>query len=144
MIPLYALVLAGLAGLRAVLAGRAARVERKFVKAAKVADLAAIQAAVRPGNGKSADPLTVARRQYELGKFVQTRDHYGERYVVWQGQADRLGNVLYRLTRAKGRAMPYLLGATDIALVLVALHLLGLPHGLTPDTVRAWAESLAK
>lgn len=144
MIPLYALVLAGLAGLRGILAGRAARTERKYAKAALAAEATAKVAATRPGNGSAADPLAVARRQYELGRLVQTRDHYGERYVVWQGRADRAGNAVYRLRRVQGRAVPYLLGAADIALVLIALHLLGLPHGLTPETVRTWAESLVK
>jgi hypothetical protein len=31
-----------------------------------------------------------------------------------------------------------------VALVLVALLLLGLPHGLTADQVRTWAEALVK
>ncbi|MFO0849071.1 MAG: hypothetical protein U0871_11040 [Gemmataceae bacterium] len=103
MIPLYALVLAGLAGLRGILAGRAARTERKYAKAALAAEASAKVTVTRPGNGAGADPLTVARRQYELGRLVQTRDHYGERYVVWQGRADRVGNALYRLRRAQER-----------------------------------------
>ena len=73
MVPLYTLFLAGLGGLKWVLAGRAARAERKYTAAALVAEQAARQTQVKPGNA-SADPLALAKRYYELGRLVEDRD----------------------------------------------------------------------
>jgi hypothetical protein len=142
MVPLYAVFLAALGGARWALAVRAARTEKKFTAAA----LAAQQAArpIKPGNAGGHDPLAAARRQYELGRLVQVRDALEARYLGWQGRADRAGELLTRLRSAKGLFVPYLCGVVDVALVLVALHLLGLPHGLGQDQVQAWAEALVK
>ena len=142
MVPLYAVFLAALGGLKWVLAGRAARTEKKYTAAA----LAAQQAArpVKTGNAGGPDALTAAKRQYELGRLVQARDVLEARYLGWQARSERVGNTLTRLRSAKGLFVPYLCGVVDVALVLAALHLLGLPHGLNPDQVRAWAEVLVK
>jgi hypothetical protein len=142
MVPLYAVFLAALGGLKWVLAGRAARTEKKFMAAA----LAAQQAArpVKPGNASGHDALAAAKKQYELGRLVQARDVLEARYHGWQARAERAASTLTRLRSAKGLFIPYLCGVVDVALVLAALHALGLPHGLNPDQVRAWAEVLMK
>ena len=142
MVPLYAVFLAALGGLKWVLAGRAARTEKKYMAAA----LAAQQAArpVKPGNASGLDALAAAKKQYELGRLVQVRDVLETRYLGWQARAERVGSTLTRLRSAKGLFVPYLCGVVDVALVLVALHTLGLPHGLNPDQVRTWAEVLVK
>src|SRR5688572_14069354 len=142
MVPLYAVFLAALGGLKWVLAGRAARTEKKYTAAA----LAAQQAArpVKPGNASGLDALAAAKRQYELGRLVQVRDVLEARYLGWQARAERVGSTLTRLRSAKGLFVPYLCGVVDVALVLLALHTLGLPHGLNPDQVRTWAEVLLK
>jgi hypothetical protein len=142
MVPLYTLLLAALGALKWVVAGRAARTEKKYTAAALAAEQAA--RTVKPGNAGGHDPLTAAKRQYELGRLVQVRDALEARYHGWQARADRVDALLTRLRRAKGRLVPYLCGVADVALVLVALHLLGLPHGLSPDQVRTWAQSLVK
>jgi hypothetical protein len=142
MVPLYTLFLAALAALRRLLAKRAARLEQKYTIAARAAELAGRP--VRPGNASSADALSAAKRQYELGRLVQHRDVLETKYLSWQAKADRVGALLYRLRNLKGRAVPYLFGITDVALALVVLHLLGLPHGLNPVDVRTWADGLVK
>src|SRR5688500_6469114 len=88
MVPLYTLFLAGLGGLKWVLAGRAARAERKYTAAALVAEQAARQAQVKPGNA-SGDPLAQAKRYYELGRLVDDRDVLEGRYHASQDRADR-------------------------------------------------------
>ena len=134
MVPLYALLLTGLAGLRRLLAGRAAGLERKYVRAARGAEDAARVLHAKGGNNKPADPLAVARRQYELGRLVQVRDALSDRYMLAQGRADRVGSHLFQLKRAKGRAVPYLLGLADAALVAAAA-------GHAPG-LQAWVEKL--
>jgi hypothetical protein len=142
MVPLYAVFLAALGGLKWVLAGRAARTEKKFMAAALTAQQAARP--VKPGNAGAPDALVAAKKQYELGRLVQARDVLEARYLGWQARAERVGATLTRLRSAKGLFVPYLCGVVDVVLVLGALHLLGLPHGLNPDQVRAWAEVLVK
>jgi hypothetical protein len=138
MVPLYALLLTGLAGLRRLLAGRAAGLERKYVTAARRAEEAARLLHAKGGNGKPADPLAIARRQFELGRLVQVRDRRSDRYMTAQGRADAAGSRLHKLTRAKGRAVPYLLGLTDAGLVAAAAG----KYGVTADGVRAVVEKL--
>ena len=142
MVPLYAVFLAALGVVRWALAGRAARTERKYTAAALAAEQAARP--VKPGNASGVDALTAAKRQYELGRLVQARDVLEARYLGWEARSDRVGALVGRLRAAKGRLVPYLFGVVDVTLVLVALHLLGLPHGVKPDEVRSWAEALVK
>ena len=99
---------------------------------------------VKPGNASTPDALAAAKKQYELGRLVQARDVLEARYLGWQARAERVGSALTRLRSAKGLFVPYLCGVVDVALVLVGLHLLGLPHGLNPDEVRSWADVLVK
>ena len=144
MVPLYALVVTALAGLKGLLARRAGRLERKYTRAALAAEQAAKQAHTKPGNAGSAGALAHAKHQYELGRLVQHRDVLEAKYLAWQGRADRLAHRLARLRGWNGRLVPYLCGVIDVALVLTALHHLGLPHGLTETQVREWAQALAK
>ena len=115
MVPLYALLLTGLAGLRKLMAARAAGLERKYVTAARKADEANRLLHTKGGNGKTPDQLQYARRNYELGRLVQVRDALSDRYMAAQGRADRAAHRLRRLTAAKGRAVPYLIGLADAA-----------------------------
>ena len=138
MVPLYALLLTGMAGLRRVLAGRAAGLERKYVTAAKRAEEAARLLHAKSGNGRPPDPLAAARRQYELGRLVQVRDRLSDRYMAAQTRADATNGRLYKLKAAKGRAVPYLLGLADAALLAMAVG----KYGGTAGGVRAWVTTL--
>ncbi len=144
MVPLYTLLLAALGAVKRLLAARAARTEKKYTAAALAAEKAARQVQAKPGNASALDALAAAKRQYELGRLVQRRDVLEAKYLGWQAKADRVGGLLARLRTAKGRLVPYACGVVDVALVLVALHLLGLPHGLTPASVKTWAVSLKR
>lgn len=142
MVPLYALIVSVLSALNGLLARRAARVERKYSAAALAAQTAVKGLFGKPGNASHTDPLSAAKRQYELGRLVEARDRQEAKYVRAQARADGLAAFVARLTGWKGRAVPYLAGVADVALMLTAAHYLGLPHGLTPSAVRVWAEGL--
>jgi hypothetical protein len=96
----------------------------------------------RPGNANHDFALVAAKRQYELGQLVLKRDALETKYLRRQARSDAVDAVLGRTLGWKGRLVPYLLGVADVALVLTALHYLGLPHGLSEDAVRAWAQAL--
>ena len=142
MVPLYTVVLTALGGLKWVLAGRAARTEKKYTAAALEAEQAARQAQVKPGNAAQADVFAAAKRQYELGRLVELRDQLEARYHGQEARAERVGKLVARLRGVKGRLVPYLFGVVDVALVMVALHYLGLPHDLDPEKLTVWAETL--
>jgi len=142
MIPLYAMLRAVLSGVRYLFASKATRLERKYAKAALAAEALARQLQTRPGNGH-ADPFATAKSHYEFGRLVETRDRLEEKFLAWQGRADGVGRAAKSLADWKGRAVPYLCGVMDLGVVLGALHLLGVPHGLTLDGVKAWATNLA-
>ena len=142
MVPLYALIVAVLSALKRLLVRRAARVERKYTAVALAAQTTAKGLHGKPGNASNADPLAAAKRQYELGRLVEARDRLEAKYVRAQARADGVAALVGRLAAWKGRAVPYLAGVADVALLLTAAHYLGLPHGLTPGTVKAWAEGL--
>ncbi len=141
MIPLYALLRAVLAGVKAVFASKASRLERKYTKAALAAEALARQLQTKPGNGHL-DPFATAKSHYEFGRLVDNRDRLEEKFLAWQGRADGVGRAAKKLADWKGRAVPYLCGVIDLGVVLAALHLLGVPHGLTLDGMKAWATNL--
>lgn len=141
MIPLYALLRAALSGVTAVFAAIAARLERRYTKAALAAEALARQLQTKRGNG-NLDPFATAKSHYEFGRLVETRDRLEEKFLAWQGRAEGVARAAKNIVNWKGRTVPYLGGAIDLGLVLGALHLLGVPHGLTLDGVKAWATSL--
>lgn len=143
MIPLYTLLLTALSSVRWALSRKAARTERKYVKAAHEAEAVARQYHTKPGNASAADPYTTAKRQYELGRLVEVRDKWEAKYLTWQARTEKAGRTLTKLRGIKGRFVPYLLGVVDVGLVLSALHYLGLPHGLTTQTIQEWARSFS-
>ena len=142
MIPLYALLRAVLSGVKWLFAAKAVRLERRYTKAALAAEALARQLQTKPGNG-ALDPFATAKSHYEFGRVVENRDRLEEKFLTWQGRAERVGRVTKKLAGWKGRAVPYLCGIVDLGLALTALHYLGFPHGLTLDGVKAWAGKIA-
>ena len=142
MVPLYALVVAALSALKAALARRAVRLERKYAHAALAAQTVAMAAQGKPGNGSAADPFAAAKRQYDLGRLVEARDRLEAKFLGWQVRADAVGGFVARLRGWNGRAVPYLLGVTDAALVVVAVSYLGPGYGLTPSAVKGWMDAM--
>jgi hypothetical protein len=141
MIPFYVLLRALLAGVKALFASKATRLERKYTKAALAAEALARQLQTKPGNGHL-DPFVTAKSHYEFGRLVEARDRLEEKFLAWQGRAEGVGRASKSLAEWKGRTVPYLCGVIDLGLVLAALHLLGVPHGLTLDGVKGWAKHL--
>jgi hypothetical protein len=140
MVPLYALLTLAVAALKSLLAARAARVERKYAKAAKEAETVARQVQAKPAGG-AVDPYAAAKSHYELGRLVEKRDALEAKTLAWQARAEKAAAVFAKLRGMNGRLVSYLMGVVDVGLVLTALNLLGLPHGLTGESVEAWAKS---
>src|SRR5262245_36883848 len=140
MIPLYALLTLFVASVKGWLTARAARVERKYAKAAKEAEAVAKLVQAKPAGG-AVDPYAVAKSQYELGRLVEKRDALEAKTLAWQARAEKAAAVLAKLRGWNGRLVPYLMGVVDVGLVLAALNLLGLPHGLTAENLEVWAKS---
>ena len=144
MVPLYTLMLTALAGVKWALAGRAARTEKKYTRAALDAEKLARELQTKPGAPGSGDTFAQAKRQYELGRVVETRDRLEAKFLTCQGKAEKVAAVVAKLRNWNGRVVPYLLGVADVVLVLVLLDRLGFPHGMDVTAVRAWAEALVK
>ena len=141
MIPLYGLLRAVLALVKSLFAAKASRLEKKYTKAALAAEAVARQLQTKPGNGQL-DPFATAKSHYEFGRLVDHRDRLEEKFLAWQGRAEGVGRAAKSLADWKGRAVPYLCGVIDLGVVLATLHLLGVPHNLTLDGVKAWAMNL--
>jgi hypothetical protein len=100
--------------------------ERKYARLATAARQLVNRPVYRQGNNSKSDPFELARQQYELGRVTAQRDRVETRYATWQTRADRLGKFWSRARSFKGRFVPYLSGAIDVALTVLALGLLGL------------------
>jgi hypothetical protein len=121
MIVFYSLVVM-LFGIAArITSWRAGRMERRFVRFATRADELAKELSRRGGNTSHPDPLASARRQYELGRIVQIRDRYAEKYDAWEGRAVTCRKLKLRMLAAKGRVVPYLFGVADVVGVVALL-----------------------
>jgi hypothetical protein len=140
MVPLYALLTLAVASVKGWLAARAAGVEKKYAKAAKEAEAVARAVQAKPAGG-AVDPYALAKSHYELGRLVEKRDRLEGKTLAWQARAEKATAVLAKLKGLNGRLMPYLMGVVDVGLVLTALSMLGLPHGLTVEGVEEWAKS---
>ncbi|HEY8506427.1 MAG TPA: hypothetical protein VIL46_17730, partial [Gemmataceae bacterium] len=127
---------AGLLGLvhRAVLL-RARRLEKRYGKVALEAEKLARDLQVKGGTGKP-DPFANARRHYRLGQVVEARDRLERKYDRWETWAERLAHRRERLRRWNGKLIPYLFGAADAALVVLALHWTGLGESIDVHSLK--------
>ena len=140
MIILYTVLLTFLRAVAFVLRRRARALERKYLHIARAADKLAQQPVHRPGNANRPDPYKSARQQFELGRLVHLRDRVEARHFAWQLRHEKFSKRVKALQQWKGRRLPYLLGALDLALVLLAVDHFGLGTvDLTPldQTLRA-------
>jgi hypothetical protein len=122
---LYLFLLLLLLLARAFISRRAARLERKYEHAARTARELLNLPVYRQGNNSKPDLTAQAKQQYLLGQVVEQRDRVEARYVAWQARADRVGRLLTRVRSWKGRAVPYVFGVVDLAMVLAFLTLMG-------------------
>jgi hypothetical protein len=122
MILLYIVLLVVLVLARGLVRRRVAALERRYARAASDADEKLRKSAVvKDGNGARADPVLVAKRQYELGQAALKREAVEARYARWQTLSEKLDRTVAGLRRWKGRLVPYALGVLDVALALAAL-----------------------
>jgi hypothetical protein len=124
MILVYLFILILLALLHWLVRLRVGRLERRFSAVAAAADVLLKQTAYRSGNGRP-DPCVVAKNQYELARLAMKRDRIEERYTSWQSFAERFGRFRGRLSGYRGKVVPYVFGAADIAAVMVAIERFG-------------------
>jgi hypothetical protein len=125
MILLYTLV-ALLFGMGVWAAGRRARsLERRYIRAAQNAEKLAKEMSFRGGNCSLPDSFAVAKRQFELGRLVQIRDRFEEKFAKWEGRAATCRRWREGLLGRKGRVVPYLLGAVDMIGIALLLAVTG-------------------
>jgi hypothetical protein len=105
---------------------RVTRLGRKYERAARTARELLSLPVYKQGNNSKPDLTAQAKQQYLLGQVVEQRDRVEARYVAWQARADRFTRALTRIRSWKGRVIPYVFGAVDLAMVLAFLTLYGL------------------
>jgi hypothetical protein len=124
MLVLYVAVLIALAFVQLALRWRVGRLERRFIRVAAAADALLKQSGVRGGNNR-ADPFVALRQQHQLTQLALKRDRVESRYAGWQALSERFARFRARLFGYKGKLLPYLVGALDVALVFTALDHFG-------------------
>ena len=132
MLVLYVVVLVLLALVQFALRWRVGRLERRFIKVAAQADALLKQSAVRGGNNR-ADPFVALRHNYQLTQLALKRDRVEGRYAAWQAFSEGFARFRGRLSGFKGKALPYLIGALDVAAVVAALD----HYGVGVEQVKA-------
>jgi hypothetical protein len=118
---------------------RVRRLENRYTRIALQTETLAHDGKLRGGTNQAPDACEIAKRQYHLAQLAMERDDLEARYYVWQFRADRVGKLRSKLTSWKGRFAPYLLGAIDVAVILVVLHLTGAAELLNLDSIREMA-----
>jgi hypothetical protein len=132
MLVLYVSLLVALALVQVVLRWRVRRLERRFVRVAAEADTLLKHTGQRGGTNRT-DPFLAARQQYELARLGMKRDRVERRYTAWQSFCENFSRFRGRLTGYRGKVLPYLVGAFDVAFVIVALD----QFGVGPEQVKA-------
>lgn len=125
MILMYLLVLMLLATGHWVAGRRARSLERRYVRVASEADVLAKELTQRPGNSNKPDLYTTAKRQYELGRLVETRDRLEAKYASWEARRERYRQRTQGLRGWKGQFVPYLFGIADLVMVVGTLLFTG-------------------
>jgi len=125
MLLLYVFLVILLVLARVVVRSRVFLLEKKFARLARVARDLNVQSAGKQGINGRLDSCGYAKQQYLLGEVTARRDLAEARYEAWQARSEKLAKIMSRIRAVKGRTVPYLFGAVDAALVLLALTMLG-------------------
>jgi hypothetical protein len=126
MLVVYLYLLISLALLHWLVRLRVRRLERRYTSVAAQADALVKQGSYRSGNGSRPDPYQVAKQQFELARLAMKRDRLEDRYGSWQRFSERFGRLRGRLGGYRGRVLPYLVGAIDVAGIMVTLSYAGI------------------
>jgi hypothetical protein len=102
-----------------------ARLGRRYVRVATDAGASVQAAAMRPGNNSKPDPLLAARQQYELAQLAVKRERVEKAYASWQSLNERFAGLRGAIAGYRGKVVPYVLGALDLAGLVVVLDQLG-------------------
>lgn len=133
MILVYALIVLLLGSTTLLTRWRARSLERRYARAARQADAIAKELTFRGGNSSRPDAFVTAKRQYELGRWVQIRDRLEEKHDAWEARAGKFSTLKNRLQTCQGRFLPYMLGAVDVLGAFLALNVFGV---VNPDELR--------
>jgi hypothetical protein len=126
MLIVYLYLLISLALLHWLVRLRVRRLERRFTAVVAEADTLLKKGSYRPGNGSRPDPYEAAKQQFELASLAMKRDRIEERYTAWESFSDRFGRLRGRLSGYRGKVLPYLVGALDVAIIMLALNHVGI------------------
>jgi hypothetical protein len=126
MLIVYLYLLISLALLHWLVRLRVRRLERRFTRVAAEADILLKKGTFRAGNGSRPDPYQAAKQQFELARLAMKRDAVEDRYGSWQSFSECFGQLRRRLSGYRGKVLPYLVGAIDVAGIMVALNHLGI------------------
>lgn len=121
MLVLYSLLRFVLGGVGVLVRWRAAALGRTYSRATKTEHAFLRENVYKPGNSNRHDLCQTAKRNFQLGALVQTKERLEARYFAWQALAEKVGAASAALGRWKGRKLPYLFGVLDLAVTLVLL-----------------------
>ncbi len=125
MLVVYLFLLIALALLHGLVRLRVSRLERRFSSVAAEADALLKKSSYRSGNSRP-DPYQSAKYQFELAQLAMKRDWIEDRYSSWQSFSERFGRLCAQLRGYRGRVLPYVVGAVDVAALTIALNQLGI------------------
>jgi hypothetical protein len=126
---LYLYLLISLAVLHWLVRVRVRRLERRFSAVAADADTLLKKSSYKAGNGTRPDPYQSAKQQFQLARLAMKRDRIEARYASWQSFSERFGQLRRRLAGYRGKVLPYLVGACDVAGIAVVLNQVGISVG---------------
>jgi len=129
MLLLYVILLIELYLVQRLLRWRVARLEKRYGRVATEADALVKASQTRGGTIGRPDPLVGARQQYQLARLAMKRERVEARYASWLSFSERFAAFRGRLAGFKGKLVPYVVGAADVAGVVVALQKFGVDVG---------------
>jgi hypothetical protein len=128
MIVIYTVILFVLSIALFLVKRRVARLERKFTRVAGEAKEMLRHPAHKEGNSNRTDPYELAKRQYLLGLLAQKRDRVEARYAAWQQFAEKFEACVKSIRGWRGKRLPYVCGALDVAGLVTLLDYFGAAH----------------
>ena len=128
MIVLYSTILFVLTVTLFLVKRRVARLEKKFARVASEAKDVLRQPCYKEGNNNRTDPYETAKKQYLLGLLAQKRDRVEARYAAWQQFAEKFEACVKSIRGWRGKRLPYVCGALDVAGLVTLLDYFGAAH----------------
>jgi hypothetical protein len=141
MVVLYTSLLVLLGAAHFLIKRRAARLERKYSAVLKETNTL-LHSMPKDGNSNRPDPCQSAKKTYLLGVLATRKERLETKHYAWQSRAEKVGNLVTRLRRWKGRQVPYVFGVIDAVIALCVLEGLGYGQYTNPrrllELVTTW------